>query len=370
MFYNMWNIVWCAQGTMITQAANVAQIKAKQSQSSDESGKSLEVMGLFSGVFFAIFQLNSIFGNFLAGTLYGAGLSNFQLFSVLAIIAVVGSVFLLAIRPVKKSDLEISNNAEEGSGSSYGNVEIQEPFVQRIKHKITVYFTEDLKGQAKEFLSLLKQAILVLFSRKMLVFSVMSFHSGFGSSYFTGSLPPIIGKTMLGWVMIVFGIMQVGGALISGKLLDNIGKRITMYFTMVIYCVAISMSSQMVYWGKDFKDNKLDESFTIPIYFLFFINMALFGLSDSFLTNTIYGILGSRNYYKKKNTAEAFAAFKMTQSLSSAIGFFCGIYLNTMTIQIIIGCSFVGWVIAFFVLDKFIAPVDHEKKKAVKSPLM
>ena len=348
---------------MITQSAVVAQNKVKKSQSNDESGKkSVEVMGLFSGVFFAIFQLNSIFGNSLAGALFGAGMSNFQLFLILSIIAVVGVGLMLAIRPISKSEVEdIDEEKAPTDEPTYGA--IGGSYFNRIIHKIKVYFTEELSGQAKQFVALLKESILVLVSPKMLVFSVISFHSGFGSSYFTGSLPPIVGKTMLGWVMIMFGITQVSGALISGKMLDKIGKRVTMIFTLVIYCIAIALSSQMVYWGKELKDNKLDESFNAPIYLLFFVNMALFGLSDSFLTNTIYGILGSKNYYKKKNTAEAFAAFKMTQSLSSAVGFFCGIYLTVNTIQIIIACSYVACLIAFFILEKFVAPVDCEKKK-------
>ncbi|KAG2392436.1 hypothetical protein C9374_012688 [Naegleria lovaniensis] len=384
-------LLWTGQGTLLTQSANLTQMKIKEfqmknGQSSEQSsaerqnsgqekeaasGNSVEVMGFFSGVFFALFQLNSIFGNILAGSLFSAGLTNFQLFFVLTIIALVGSLSLIALMPIKKSEYEKKLQIDE-EDLQHDNIHIDtRSFTERISNKIKNYFTQELAKQAKDFVSLLKQAFLVLFSKKMLVFSIISFYSGYSNSYFTGSLPPIIGRDMLGWVMILFGISQVSGALISGKMLDKIGRRVTMLAAMFIHCVAVSLSTQFVYWGNsvsnDMASNQDDPSHTIQkpaaLYLLFFVNMSLFGLSDSFLTNSIYGILGSPNYYKKKNTAEAFAAFKMTQSLSSAIGFFCGIYLNVVTIQIILAVSFGAWLVAFFVMDNMIAPVDKKQQK-------
>ena len=355
-------LLWTAQGTLLTQSANIAQVRIRESQT-DESKKSVEVMGFFSGIFFAIFQTNFIFGNILAGSLFGAGLSNFGVFMILAIIATVGAVTMIALRSIKQSEIQ-RNVKDEGENQSSSLEVLEGGFLSRILHNVKIYFTENLLKQVKDFVSLLKQSFMVLFSLKMLVFSVISFYSGYNTSYFTGSLPPIIGKQMLGWVMILFGIMQVVGALISGKMADHIGRRVTMRVTMVIHCIALALSTQMVYWG-----NNLDRSNGATLFYLgFFIDMALFGLADSFLTNTIYAILGSKNYYKKKNTSEAFAAFKMTQALSSAIGFFCGIYLKIFHIQIIVGCAFFCYMIAFFVLDTFIAPVDSEKKATKGMP--
>lgn len=304
------------------------------------------------------------------------------MFFVLTIIALVGSFSLIALLPIKKSEYEkkLSQSGDE-EDLQQDNIHIDtRSFTERISNKIKNYFTQELAKQAKDFISLLKQAFLVLFSKKMLVFSIISFYSGFSNSYFTGSLPPIIGRDMLGWVMILFGLSQVSGALISGKMLDYIGRRISMLSAMFIHCVAVSLSTQFVYWGNSFSNeiasNQGEQTYALQkpaaLYLLFFVNMALFGLADSFLTNSIYGILGSPNYYKKKNTAEAFAAFKMTQSLSSAIGFFCGIYLKVVTIQIILGLSFVAWLIAFFVMDNMIAPVDTVKKhqKTNKKPVV
>ncbi|KAL9644934.1 hypothetical protein ABK040_004428 [Willaertia magna] len=350
-------ILWTAQGSLLTKSANYNQLVASKNyddnnSTTNEKKKGGEVMGFFSGLFFAIYQLNFIIGNLLTGALINAGISNFWIFTILGIIALAASLSMIGLRSISDKELtklDTKKNEEISKHETINDVSTKKVLASRVKQ----YFVD--------FWKLFKGSVLILFSTKMILFSCISFYSGYSSSFFTGSLPPVIGKNLLGWVMIVFGIMQVTGALISGKLCDFIGKRKTMTLTLVFHFIAIMLSFQMVYWGGKTKTES-DSTFVYGIYALYFIEMALLALSDAFLTNCIYAILGSKNYYKKEKTAEAFAAFKMCQALSSAIGFFCGIYLNILTIQIILSTAYLVCIAAFIIMDIFIASVDKEKK--------
>nr|CAG4716761.1 unnamed protein product [Naegleria fowleri] len=343
-------------------------------QTTQSVPRSVELMGVYSGIFFGIYQMNFIAGNLLAGSLISAGFSNFSIFFILGCLCVVGMISLFTIQSLKLTS-PCSNTTEAESSSMNENTS------PSISKKI-----EFVKSQGIEFLKLVKGSVFVLFSKKMLIFSLISIYSGFSASFFYGSLPPIIGKTRIGWVMICFGVMQVLCALISGKLNDFIGRRTSMVMSMVIHAIGIALSFQMVYWGRYSLKNNETEPPT-EVYVLFFVTMGVFGGADAFLTNSIYSILGSRNYYKKvssqsklrnvkmhemypyfnqKHTSEAFSAFRFVQSISTAVGFAFGIVLSIVTIQFLLVLSFVLCIVAFLILDGCIASVDKEKHKSTK----
>ncbi|KAG2383193.1 hypothetical protein C9374_004530 [Naegleria lovaniensis] len=318
-------------------------------QSSHNVTRSVELMGIYSGIFFGIYQLNFIAGNLLAGSLISAGFSNFSIFFILGCLCVIGMLSLFTLRSMKPYSLVPNINQTDTSSST----EERTSEVSSIQKRM-----DFVRKQGVEFLKLVKGSIFVLLSKKMLIFSLISIYSGFSASFFYGSLPPIIGKSRIGWVMIVFGVSQVLCALISGKLNDFIGRRASMVMSMVIHALGIALSFQMVYWGQYAKHKEI----STEIYLLFFATMGVFGGADAFLMNSIYSILGSRNYYKKKHTSEAFSAFRFVQSISTAVGFAFGIILQIVTIQFLLVVSFVMCIIAFLILDGFIASVDKEKR--------
>jgi fatty acid desaturase len=87
----------------------------------------------------------------------------------------------------------------------------------------------------------------------------------------------------------------------------------------------------------------------------------LFALTstDSGLNTGIYAILGSASYYKTQ-AAYAFAAFKLIQSIAMAAGFFSGLYLTYSIIQYILCGVWVSAVLAFGILDFWVAPSDRK----------
>ena len=374
-------LLWTAQASMLTMSAtysqNVRRRKLEKQQESNEielrdtksqadkksmlaeegktneegnsnSGSGGELLGFYSGIFFALFQANYIGGNLLAGILLNMGISNSLIFIILGIICILGCLTLFGLRPLDKKYLVSTNENNE---------------TENAPSELKGF--EKLKEQAKEFLSLVKGTVLVLFSKKMIIFSFISIYSGYSQGFFYGTLPPIIGKLMVGWVMILFGIVQVIAALLSGKLNDMVGKRISMVMGLIIHAIAIALSFQMIYWGHIYKPNGT-EGVPFEVLLIHFVTMGLFAAGDAFLTNSIYSILGSKNYYKKKNTSEAFSGFRFIQANSSAVGFIIPTFTPIIAIQSLMVGTFLLCIVAFLVLDVFIASVDKDKKKGPK----
>jgi len=290
--------LWTAHGEFLTQIAGAE-------------------MGAFSGIFFGIFQMSGIIGNLLTGALMKMGVSIFWIFFILFCIAAVGvsMLLLLFVLPVNNTDDE-----------------------------------KKMKKRSKSISQSIRKTIQVMLNSKMVLFLPISLYSGYSVSVFTGVLPPIIakhgGRDMISWVMTLYGLAEALGSIAFGKLIDLFGRRIMMFITMLLHITAVLLCWFMLYGGNA----------------MFFITLFFCGLADSGLNTSIYSILGSPAYFKKK-AGDAFAAFKLVQSIASAGGFLSSNFATIFTIKITISAVCASAVLSFIILDFFVAASDADPAK-------
>jgi MFS family permease len=201
------------------------------------------------------------------------------------------------------------------------------------------------KKRVKSIEKSLHATLAVMFDYRMLLFFPISLYSGYSVSVFNGVLPPIIaahgGKSMISWVMILFFISEAIGSVIFGKLIDVLGRRVIMIITLAIHALAVGLIWLMLY--------------SQP--YLFFVTLFFCGLADSGYNTSIYSILGSPAYFKKK-AGDAFAAFKLVQSIASAGGFLSSNFVPTLYIKIALSSMWLFAVLAFTVLE-VVSPADR-----------
>lgn len=279
-------LLWTAHGDFLTRNAE------------DE-------MGFYSGIFFGIFQTSTIWGNIIAAALFKAKMENWVVFLTLFCVGIVGILLLFLLRrtpPIRKE--------EESIG----------------------------------FLLSIRNTFLILFDKKMLLLFFFFIYNGFSISVFTAKIPEIIGsyaKDLTGWAMIAFGIAELVGSFVIGKLTDIVGIRIMVIATFIFHFVAIAMTFLMEHLQP----------------YLFFVTTAMCGLADSGLNNQIYTTLG---VLFRERAADAFAAFKLVQSLAVGFGMIASAYFSLLAIQLtLIGLAIAG-AIGFFTLDLFVQRVKAQ----------
>lgn len=286
------SILWTSQGDYITKIA----------------GKN---MGLFSGVFFGLFFISLIFGNILVSTLLTFGLPTYVTFLILFGIGVLGVFILCFLRRAP----EIENKEV--------NVEKDDQIEkQMIQENISLFAS-------------IKNSAAIIFETKMFLILGLCTYSGYSNAFFSGKIPEIFGQysqNIVGYAMSCYGIAEVIGSVIFGKSSDYFGKKPIIYITIFCHYIAIGFTFFMLYY---------------PPY-LFFVSAFLNGFADSGMNTNIYAILGS--LYSDR-ASDAFACFKLIQSLAYAFGYLISIYAPFLALQIFAFFFISAALLMFLILD-------------------
>jgi MFS family permease len=261
-------------------------------------------IGMNSGIFFGIFNLSIIFGNLIVGILFSFDMPLWITFLILFGIGFIGIVLLLFIKPVKP------------------------------KKK------ENLKVFQSIFLS-----IKILFNAKLILLLGFCFYSGFSMSIFSGKIPEIIGiklgKDYVGYAMSFFGLAEFFGSFLFGKLIEKFGSK---FMIVVSFCLQMFALFFTFFLSRN-------------ILILYFISSALNGFADSCLNPTLYAIIGGK-MFQSEGVSNAFASFRLVQSLSYAIGYFASIYLQIFYLQMIAIVLLLVSFLMFVILDLMIQKIE------------
>ncbi|EFC49075.1 predicted protein [Naegleria gruberi] len=322
------SLLWIANGEILTRAANYYQRMAKKERNKMEID---HFNSAFTVIFFAIYQLNSLLGNLISTSMLKLSLGEFWLFLILFIISLFGIILLTPLRNISFHE-------------TITTIEYELPKPPSTRDRLLAIIAN--------VLVYIKDTISVILSPKMILFSVIFFYSGYSIAFFYRVLPRVMQKHsnsfIVPWAIACFGLSEVVGSLLFGRLSDKIGKRPVMIATIIFHVLAISSSFATVYWP--------------PSYITYFVPQIICGLADSGLNVVIYSVLGGTgDYFKYAKTSEAFSSFKIIQSLGVCIGIVFGTLFSVQTVQFTLaGVLFIS--ILFYIALDWNFPIDGKRK--------
>ncbi|KAF2071472.1 hypothetical protein CYY_007206 [Polysphondylium violaceum] len=280
-------ILWTAQGSFVIRCSTE------------------KTLGLHTGIFFALFQVNQIIGNLGTGVLLNHGLNLSILFIILSAVCA-SSIFgfLLLGNPIKVDENGVPLVLEKQDDI---------PMKQRLMATVNI----------------LKERPIQLLIPAL-------FYSGISQSFFFGVFPPLTGKMYLGYIMAVFGVCDALGSVGIGKASDVIGRKPLIIFSTVC-CIGGSIFAYFI--STRIEHNQIG---------YYFICAGLLGFADAGFNTLLYSLLGA--LYPKKGEA-AVAVFKFVQSIASAIAFFYGHYVVLYKHVIILNSLVVPACILFLIVD-------------------
>lgn len=274
-------VIWTGQGNYLTLNSDSMTISRN------------------SGIFWAMLQASMFFGNLFVyfqfqGKTHIDADTRLPVFIVLLVLAAIGIVFLLLLRPAQNSDGEMVRKDEGGP------------------------------------LHALRRAFDLLLTKEMILLSLTFFYTGTELSFFSGVYSPSIGftkqlgcdvKQLVGLSGIFIGVGEVvGGALfgILGTKTIRWGRDPIVLFGFLIHIVSFFLIFLNLPNSAPFGDT--DEAAFIKSNAYVAILCSLFlGFGDSCYNTQIYSILGG---VFPEDSAPAFALFKFTQSIAAAASFF------------------------------------------------
>ncbi|XP_063824836.1 UNC93-like protein MFSD11 [Ostrinia nubilalis] len=258
-----------------------------------------------SGVFWAMLQCSLFFGNLFVFIKF-QGKSHIDVetrnvvFGALTGVCAVGIVFLLLLRPTRRSPTLEDAKTELGRSEEEGPMEA------------------------------FKGALRLFCTRDMLLLSVTFIYTGVELSFFSGVYSPSIGftlamgenaKQLVGLSGVFIGL----GEVLGGALFGILGNKTTRWGRdpIVIMGYVIHLSSFFLIFinlpnEAPFGDTN-EVSYINPSPYLAMLCSFLLGFGDACFNTQIYSILGGN--YSDKSTS-AFALFKFTQSMAAAACFF------------------------------------------------
>merc|ERR1712137_334025 len=282
------SLLWTAQGTY-TSKSSVEQ-----------------TLGVHMGMFFALYQMNQIFGNLFAALFLTRGFNTSGLFVVLGVVSAFASGMFLTLRSPPEDD-------------------------PSTKHERIVSISEVI-GVFKE--------------RVMQLLFCVIFLSGLNISIFSGSFTALIGDPVtIGYVMCVFGISDFIGSFANGWAAKVIGKRGVLGLGFVSLFVAYSLSTVA-------SVDNISTQYPWTLY----VSAILLGYGDAVLNTQLYALLGSLN---PQHSEPAFAYFNTVQATAIGMAF---LYSSVMPYAfVVLIATFVMCLSIVFlvVLDVFVRPIDH-----------
>ncbi|XP_052821047.1 UNC93-like protein MFSD11 [Mya arenaria] len=299
-------ILWTGQGNFLTVNSDSETISRN------------------SGIFWALLQFSLLFGNaysyfVLKGQENISNDERTKLFIGLTGAALLGSLMLLLLRKRQSSDSDNLVNL-----NSSGQPAVDTP------------------------LTALKRSFHLFFTKEMMLLSVAIAYTGIELTFFSGVYGTCISnnshfgaesKGLIGISGMFIGVGEiVGGTFfgLMGKSTNRHGRDLIVMFGYVVhmgcfYLIYINLPERSPLEAS-YGDTFITSSKYIAILCSF-----LLGLGDSSFNTQIYSLLG---FMFPEDSSPAFAIFKFTQSLASAVAFFYSDYLilkYQLLIMVILG---------------------------------
>ncbi|XP_030369935.1 UNC93-like protein MFSD11 [Scaptodrosophila lebanonensis] len=326
------SITWTGQGTYLARCSEPSTISRN------------------SGVFWALLQCSMFIGNLFVYYQFQDKShidkeTRHLVIGVLTIIAVLGIVFLAALR-------FMADNAEQDN---------------ELEEKQTGC------GQA---VYALKSAGKLFFTRKMLLLSLAFFYTGLELSFFSGVFGSSIGfttriadtpKEIVGLVGICIGAGEVFGGGLFGILASKTtryGRDPIVIVGYLLHMTAFFLTFINLPNSAPFKDTT-DISYLDPPSAGIALACAFFlGLGDACFNTQIYSMLGGEYV---NNAVGAFALFKFTQSVAAAISFFYSAHIGLyVQLGILVVTGTIGTIA--FVLVEWSFKRQHREQEAIQTP--
>lgn len=213
------SILWTCQGSYLTQISATYAL--------DQGISSREALGSFNGVFWGIYQISQISGNFSASflllTLHWQSSSLFTLYFILAIVA---ACLMSRIQDV--------------------NVEykiMDEPSSNELQKLLITSRHPRGRHVWRRMISLSKALFYFAHDEKMATLMPLCFFSGleqaFAYGQFTSKFVKLsLGQKSIGYIMVLYGLIEVVGSIGAGKLSSVIGaKRLFQIAALVLLAV-------------------------------------------------------------------------------------------------------------------------------------
>jgi MFS family permease len=291
-------LLWTAQGSLVTVMASTT------------------TLGFFNGVFWALFMGNYIVGGLVTQFVlkYYSETVLYAVFSSLAVASVAG-LFMIRTTPSIKSS---------------GKQKKAEPF------------------------NLLETVKLIVDKKFLFLWPAIAY-SGFTSAFYNVIYTDYIGKTWVGFALVVFGICEVLGSVVGGKMSDRVGR--TPVFLISCVCTLLG-----VCFAAMSEPNQINSG-----TWYYFVSYGFLGLGDSGFNTQVQGALGM---YYKNESQPAFAGYRFLLSVCVTIGSIGGRWLTREYLSapwdIMIPCIilFVNLVLAaacWMYLDVYVAAVSEKK---------
>ncbi|XP_049835274.1 UNC93-like protein MFSD11 [Schistocerca gregaria] len=274
-------IIWTGQGNYLTLNSDSSTISRN------------------SGIFWAMLQASMFFGNLFVyfkfqGKTHIDHETRMVVFIVLIVLAAVGIVFLLVLRPAERADGEMVGKDTTGP------------------------------------LTALKKAFRLFFTKDMMLLTLTFFYTGIELSFFSGVYGPSVGftlqigpnaKQLVGLSGIFIGVGEVTGGLLFGILGHKTirwGRDPIVIMGFVIHLLSFFLIFLNLPNSAPFQDTNDEAYISSSAYIAMFCSLLL-GFGDSCYNTQIYSILGG---VWADDSAAAFALFKFTQSVAAAASFF------------------------------------------------
>lgn len=228
------SLLWVGQGIYVTDC------------STDENN------GFHFGLFWCILMFSQILGSVIAAFILGI-FSQKVFFIIMGCFAFLGfTLFLFLAEPVKEdatssihSQTQSRSSGQSDSQDRTGGSE-SEPLLDSLEHDINTSAPNSSLPQVN-----LRSTVRMLFTVKMLKVLMLMIASGLVLAVYSGLLVKMISNTIEDkdskltkslYCMIVFGVGEVLGAIVIGKIIDFASNKAGVFCVMIIFAVTTAVS--------------------------------------------------------------------------------------------------------------------------------
>lgn len=290
-------ILWIAQGTFLTK------------------NSTKETLGRNSGIFFGFFQLNQVLGNLIAALIVvhtNDSTNPAQLFILFTVTSALSVLLFLFLQTPPKDQAMI------------------EPPLYNVN-----------------VLTRLKDMWRTLTDRNFLLLVLIIAYSGFSQSFFSGSFTKELGRYLLNYVMIFFGVADALGSFMFGKVIDVLGRKPILLIAtamVIISTILLLAVSREVLQQRNM---------------LYYICAIMFGLGDAGVFTVLYATIG--NLFASR-VETAFGTFRLVQSLTTGLAYVVFLYVEDFSYQVLMLDSLLMMgLLGFLFLDFFFSNVDSRQ---------
>lgn len=291
------SILWIAQGVFLTK------------------NSTKETLGRNSGIFFGFFQMNQVIGNLIAAAILAHERNNtqnpVQLFILFTVTSACSVLLFFVLKTSSPKD--------------------QKSMIEPPLYNVNV-------------MTRIVDMWRTLKDRNFLLLVLIIAYSGFSQSFFSGSFTKELGRFLLNYVMIFFGVADALGSFMFGKVIDVLGRKpiLLIATAMVIISTILLLAVQ----------REVLQQRTM----LYYICAIMFGLGDAGVTTVLYATVG--NLFASR-VETAFGTFRLVQALTTGIAFVVFLYVQDFAFQILmLDTLLLAGLLGFLFLDFFFSNVD------------